>query len=142
MTFSQSTSTWVSRQLVYVTVGARARLYGRKELYSSTILLLVLRVFSELSWSEVDSRQSPDFSTIFDRVDIRRSRDYAYFGNTHILQLLDYAYFLNMHIRYQHDYAYFRNMHILECFDYAYHRICIFRRISTINMCVCDQESR
>ena len=69
--------------------------------------------------TEVDSHW---IFRLFLIVNIRKSRDYAYFGNTHILQLLDYAYFLNMHIRYQHDYAYFRNMHIQECFDYAYHR--------------------
>lgn len=47
-------------------------------------------------------------------------RDFAYFGNMHIVWSLDYAYFKNMHICDWHDYAYFRNMHILECVDYAY----------------------
>jgi hypothetical protein len=70
-------------------------------------------------WAEVDSHW---IFRLFLIVDIRKSRDYAYFGNTHILQVLDYAYLKNMHIRYRHDYAYFRNMHIQECFDYAYHR--------------------
>jgi hypothetical protein len=84
-------------------------------------------IFSEDLWAEVDSHW---IFRLFLIVDIRKSRDYAYFGNTHILQLLDYAFFLNMHIWYQHDYAYFRNMHLrvkiwsidffLNIFDHIY----------------------
>ncbi len=85
----------------------------------TSMLLTLMKMDKKCAVPEVDSHW---IFRLFLIVDIRKSRDYAYFGNTHILQLLDFAYFLNMHIRNRQDYAYFRNIHIQECFDYAYHR--------------------